>query len=205
MQLQTGSVGKILFLYYLVIPVLPLISRTRIIRILEFSFSLLILVIGVLVSGTGSIQNIVLSVPAGVFSLIITTILTSRDKSGLWDSLLRISEFPASIIKYPGRALRVLLASAQEEFVWRAAFVYLIGHFSDDRFYVVSAGTLLFYLVHLPAMRPVIFIAHLEFIIFTLFIYIIFLQTGSVLAVIIIHFMRNIYIMLVMQPGPVHE
>ena len=205
MQLPVGPECKIFFLYYLVIPFIHLLSRAKLARITEFLISLMIFVVGILVAKKGSLQNILLAIPAGIFSLIITIILTSPDMGVIKASLLQIGNFPEKIKKHPAKALRVLVASAQEELIWRAAFVYLAENIWTDRFYIVLAGTTLFYLVHLPAMRPVIFIAHFEFILFTLFLYLIFLQTGSIIAVTIIHFLRNIYIMLIMQSKPASD
>lgn len=205
MPFQNSPADKIFLLYYFVIPVISFISRDKMLRIIEFSCSLMMLYMGIIVAQCGSILNIFLSFFWGVLSLIFTISLTLSDKSVLQSALMQIGEVPEKIVKHPGKATRVMLSVVQEELIWRAVFVYLVENILTGRIYIILMGSFLFYLVHFNSMRPVIFIAHLEFILFTVFIYVIFLQTGSVIAVSIIHFMRNIFILQVVHDGPVHD
>ena len=194
MQASSEQVNRILLIYFILIPILSFMPRGRLLRICEFILSVLLLIYGLVVARWGSVLQIFLSMIIGTGFLIITIIMTSRRCQLSRRSFLGILHIPGFIICNPNLSLRVLLANIQEELIWRAAFVHFMMLVYGDIVLIVAAGATLFYVIHLPAMRPVVIAAHIEFVLFSILLYVIYIQTFSIIAVCLIHFIRNIYI-----------
>ena len=194
MQACNAQVNKILLIYYILIPILSFMRRGKSLRIGEFFLSMLLVIFGLAVSRWGSSVQIFMSVIIGTGFLIITIIMTSPRCLLSRRSLLGILHIPGFIICKPNISIRILLANIQEELIWRAAFVHLMMPLFGDIFLTVAAGATIFYIIHLPVMRPVVIAAHIEFVLFSILLYVFYIQTFSIIAVCLIHFIRNIYI-----------
>lgn len=103
--------------------------------------------------------------------------------------------WPVKIVTEPVNNKNILLKAIEEELIWRGAFVNLAYWAGMTMPIIIPFGALLFYSVHINVKRKIYALKEFEFLFFSTFIVTAYIISNSLLITILIHFMRNSFLL----------
>jgi len=92
------------------------------------------------------------------------------------------------------KSLNCILAVIKEELIWRYEYVYFMQMLEFNKVLIILFGSVLFYAIHWGKTEKIVLLSEIEFLIFSLLLYIIYFYSNSMVLLITIHFMRNSYL-----------
>ena len=109
--------------------------------------------------------------------------------------VVALKQWPKMLFRKPVDSKNIFLRSIEEELVWRGAFANIAIAAGMPVEIIVFLGGILFYTIHINSKRKIEPMIEIEFLFFSFFIITVFVVTGSLLTVIIIHFIRNSFLL----------
>ena len=156
-------------------------------EIWRFIFSL----IGAFSAHSGSLPEILIATMSGFAYLPIMILCTTP--AAFLSRFIRLS--PARWIKYAKKnrilSLSILIGTLKEELIWRVALVWLARQMMIGDGIIILTGALCFYGIHWKPQSLVVLMTEIELFIFSLLLYVVYIQTTSLIGVWAIHFLRN--------------
>ena len=183
----------VLLLCYVYFAFSWLVNRKRIRRAIElfFEFILIAIALGQIKSDNLKLAPIPLIISMIYFPILFLMTSISARQVRANCRFKSIYQFLSSLLNiYPVILLNVLI----EELIWRVCYVYLLSHLQIPEIIIAVSGALLFTIAHLKLGKKLILLVQIEFILFSLMLYTLFMVYQSLILIWLIHFFRNIII-----------
>ncbi|WP_434968535.1 CPBP family glutamic-type intramembrane protease [Rosettibacter primus] len=192
----------ILFMYYLMQTIshlylirwAPFLINSYLIRIIFAFLEIILLSIGLYNIKIGGFYIIITSPFIAVIYLPLIVLLTSPSFQYFVSYRYRFWNWIKFIVTKYLKTIKILLQTLKEELIWRSAFVVIATILGISNILIVIIGSLMFYFIHWEWKKKIILLQEFELWLFSLLLYMLFLYTNSLLAVWIIHFIRNSYL-----------
>jgi hypothetical protein len=191
------NIYSITLLYYILYPLSKIIHfriPAKFLRIIESLYFVIGCLIYLYLPKFETINWLIF----GILIWIIYLPIMIAMNSGSINHFLR---FKYGLIKYckylilnKNKSLNCILAVIKEELIWRYEYVYFMQMLEFNKGLIIFVGSVLFYAIHWGKKGKIILLSEIEFLIFSVLLYIVYFYSNSMILLITIHFMRNSYL-----------
>lgn len=106
-----------------------------------------------------------------------------------------LKKWSKQLVIKPVITKNIILRAIEEELIWRAAFVNLAFATGMTSGGVIAIGGIFFYSIHFNTKKKLVPFVELEFMAFSFLLITVFILSGSLIITIIIHFIRNSFLL----------
>ncbi len=171
-----------------------LIPSQRFLRRMVDFLKWILIIFGILNTSLGSFDHILLSVLAGLIYLPLMVHLNPPRQKIRGKQEANFIEWFKTLFLIPKVYRAEFIDTLKEELIWRCALVYLLSSLGLTPWLIMVISGLLFFTVHFDLTTRIIIVAQAELLFLSMLLYLIYLLTGSVMCVLIVHFCRNSYL-----------
>lgn len=184
----------ILFLFFIYFSFSGFIRIKRLRRISELMLESILFCDGLFFIKRESLSSIIISVLfGGLYLILMTTLMNMRDlQKFIYD--MTSNRLNHLRVKRAVIFFRQTVIAFWEEVIWRVCYVEIMRQLSVSDMIIAISGSLLFTMTHWSFNYRRRLSEQSEFLLFSFLLYALYLSMGSLVAIWVIHLMRNLII-----------
>jgi hypothetical protein len=183
----------VLILCYIYFPFSWLVKRKRLRRVIDLLFETVLVIIAMYQMRSENFRFLLCTLVICMIYFPFMMLMTLTSARQL-KSIFRAGSPHRFKLRFIENYPLILINAALEELIWRVCFIHLLLQLQIPGIVIAVSGSILFTLAHWRVDNKLVLLAQIEFFLFSLLLYTIFLIYESFITIWFIHFLRNIII-----------